>query len=100
MKGVENLLIPFLRQIKFFSQRDIEEKDYMTFIEQMTHSYMPKGQIVFEEGTVGEEFFIILRGEVGIYINVPKDSQGIGFVPSFYFRKSTWWHLFDKAKRT
>lgn len=37
---------------------------------------MPKGKIVFDSGSIGEEFFIILKGEVGVYIDIPKSTEG------------------------
>jgi len=38
--------------------------------------HMPKGKIVFNSGSIGEEFFIILKGEVGVYVDIPKSSEG------------------------
>ena len=61
----------WIRQIKFFSQRDIEEQDYLLFgkickknilislVESMSHMFMNKGDIIFEAGSVGEEFYIM-----------------------------------------
>jgi len=37
---------------------------------------MPRGKIVFESGSIGEEFFIILKGQVGVYIDIPKSTDG------------------------
>lgn len=31
-----------------------------------------KGLIVFEKGTIGDKFYIILKGKVGIYVPKPK----------------------------
>jgi CRP-like cAMP-binding protein len=77
-------MIPFMRKIKFFSQRDIEEQDYILFgniyrsllVESMYYEFMPKGTIVFEKDTIGEEFFIILAGEVAVYLKNDQQSTG------------------------
>jgi CRP-like cAMP-binding protein len=45
-------------------------------VEEMHHAYMPKGTIVFEEGSIGEEFYIILKGEVGIYLDSKNSKEG------------------------
>ena len=66
-----------MRTIKFFSQRDIDEQDYILFAESMEHKYMPKGRMVFDAGSIGDMFYIILSGEAAVYINIPKDSEGI-----------------------
>lgn len=69
-----------MRNIKFFSQRDIDESDYILFAESMELCYMPKGRMVFEAGSIGDMFYIILSGEVGVYIDIPKtdDEKSLG----------------------
>ena len=37
----------------------------------MKHIYCPKGRIVYEEGSFGSEFHIILMGKVSVYIKDP-----------------------------
>ena len=37
----------------------------------MKHIYWPKGRIVYEEGSFGHNFFIVLVGKVSVYMNDP-----------------------------
>jgi len=34
----------------------------------MVYEYYPEGKIVFNIGTIGLKFYVILEGEVGVYI--------------------------------
>ena len=56
----------------------------------MQHTFMPKGTIVFEEGSIGEEFYIILKGEVGIYLDAKNNKAGGS---KSNFRRRSWWIL-------
>ena len=69
-----------MRTIKFFSQRDIDEQDYILFAKSMDHKYMPKGRMMFEAGSIDDMFYIILSGETAVYINTPKKSEGNTFL--------------------
>ena len=40
----------------------------------MKHIYCPKGRLIYEEGSFGSEFYLILMGKVTIYINDPLKS--------------------------
>ena len=37
----------------------------------MKHVYHPKGHVVYEEGSYGKEFYIILMGTASVYISEP-----------------------------
>jgi CRP-like cAMP-binding protein len=36
---------------------------------------MPKGKMVFEMGSRGDMFYIILSGEVAVYIDIPQNEE-------------------------
>lgn len=39
----------------------------------MKHEYMPKGSMVYEEGSYGTQFYILLMGTATVYISNPED---------------------------
>lgn len=83
--------IPFMKKIKFFSQREIDEEDYlalskyflilvlfkrccfMNLVDSMNHEYYPKGKVVYQEGEFGHNFYIILMGSTGVFMRDPPD---------------------------
>lgn len=38
----------------------------------MNFKFYPKGHTIFEIGTVGTTFYVILKGSVGVWVNIPR----------------------------
>jgi Cyclic nucleotide-binding domain len=73
------------RDLKF-SERCLENVEFFqkyekNILEQvckyMTHFHLEKGKILFETGTIGTTFYIILKGSVEIWIPSPKEVEEI-----------------------
>lgn len=60
--------VPHLKKIKFFQEREIPDKNYLDIAQCLTYIKLPQGAIVFEYGTFGDLFYIILKGSVSVLI--------------------------------
>lgn len=66
-------LLPLVRGIKFFKEQGITDAAEVLQIAQcLTYESVAKGRDVFEYGSVGEKFFIIIEGEVSVIIPNPE----------------------------
>lgn len=54
-----------IKKIKFFQEREIPPDSYTTLASALQHEAGTRGEIVFEKGSVGDKFYIILQGQVG-----------------------------------
>ena len=41
----------------------------------MDYEIYKKNEIIFEQGSVGTKFFVILKGSVGVVVNIPKITE-------------------------
>ena len=73
-KSEEDLqeLVPIIKQIQFFKDRDIKDTDYPEIISSMNYEFCKAGSEVFEYGSYGDKFYIILQGEVKVIIPNPE----------------------------
>jgi CRP-like cAMP-binding protein len=60
-------LFQCLNKIKFFADREIPADSYNLIANALQYEFFRKGDIVFEKGSIGDKFYIILHGEVGKY---------------------------------
>ena len=71
------LLVECTKHVKFFMDlvtengKEIHEK----CCKYMTYEKYTKGEIIFEQGTLGETFYITLKGCVSILVNIPKINE-------------------------
>lgn len=62
-------IIPLIRNIKFFKEQNITGYDELTEISQcLTYEPMQRGKEVFEYGSIGEKFYMMIEGEVSVLI--------------------------------
>lgn len=61
-------IVPHLKQIKFFQEREIPDKNYLDIAQSLTYLELPADAIVFEYGTIGDLFYIILKGSVRVLV--------------------------------
>ena len=59
-----------LTSLKFFKDRNIQGDDLNILSQGLTFEDMEADEIVFKAGTLGEKFYIILKGSVKILIPV------------------------------
>ena len=52
--------MPIVKQIQFFKERDIKNADYPEIISSMNYEFLKAGSVVFEYGSTGDKFYIIL----------------------------------------
>ena len=66
-------LLPLVKGIKFFKEQGISDAfEYLQIAQCLTYESVTKGKDVFEYGSVGEKFFIIIEGEVSVVIPNPE----------------------------
>ena len=81
-EDLQEALLPLLKDIQFFRERDnIKEEDFTEIGQCLTYEQIKKGQNVFEWGNTtvlficigsgGDKFYIILQGTVSVW--VPSD---------------------------
>eukprot|EP00347_Sterkiella_histriomuscorum_P010646 403375474 len=68
-------LISLIRKIEFFMERKIKENDLVEISNCLKHEYHKKGNVVFDFGTTGEKFYIILAGSVSVQVPIKRKKQ-------------------------
>lgn len=58
--------MPHLKEVKFF--RDIPHESFPNIAKSLTYMQLPAQSIVFEYGTIGDLFYIILKGSVTVMV--------------------------------
>ena len=61
-------VMPLLRGIKFFKDQNIDTTDLTDVVQGLTYDFFPRGKEVFEYGSIGEKFYMILEGEVSVMV--------------------------------
>lgn len=60
-----------MRRIEFFKRLNEEQESPSLFwdlSQQLEHGYAGPNQVIFDIGTMGDKFYVILSGEVGVYV--------------------------------
>jgi len=65
------LLVPLIKTITFFKEREIQDQDFTDLATCLNYECYKAGENVFEFGSYGDKFYIILQGTVGVYIPNP-----------------------------
>ena len=66
--GEFKILVNWLSQMKFFKQRNLKEKALLDLVSQMNFLTSPKGKIELRYGDFGHTFYIILKGQVSVWV--------------------------------
>lgn len=59
-------MIPLLKGIQFFKDLDVEADLLKHIVVALKYKFLPAGTSVFEQGSIGDEFYIILHGKVAV----------------------------------
>lgn len=54
-----------IKKIKFFQEREIPPENYTLLAQALQYEFGRRGEIVFDKGSIGDKFYIILQGKVG-----------------------------------
>ncbi len=57
-----------MKNIKFFKERKIKEKEMVDICTGLQYLRKPKGSYVIRYGEEGDNFYIILQGKVSVWI--------------------------------
>lgn len=68
-----NMLVKSVENVEFFNKYDNDTKEQICKF--MTYESKRKTETLFEIGSVGTTFYIILKGSVGIWVNIPKQIE-------------------------
>jgi hypothetical protein len=66
--GEVKILVNWLSQMKFFKQRSLNEKVLLDLVSQMNFQTSPKGKIELRYGDFANTFYIILKGQVSVWV--------------------------------
>ena len=75
-----------MRKIPFFKEREMNDAAMLEVVNCMSLRSIPAEHFVFEYGQLGDEFFLILEGEVEIQI---PDKENLGRYEQVKFDLST-----------
>ena len=65
-----------IQEIEFFkSKTDIRLSDFSTICLNLEYEYYKKNQIVFDYGSYGNKFYIIIKGKVSVLIPSPQEGN-------------------------
>jgi len=59
--------------VEFFQKYDLEAQEQIC--KYLSYHSLKKGETLFEIGSIGTTFYIILKGSVGIWVNIPKQIE-------------------------
>ena len=65
-------LIAYMKNVKFFAQRDVKDQDFQSIIDCLQHESFQPGEAIMQYGDYGDKFYIILKGSVKCLIPSPK----------------------------
>ena len=77
-----NSLLPSLKTNHFFKERDFDEESMLKILANASFETVEEGQYVFKRGEIGDKFYLVLHGSVGVHIQNPQ------------------WKLLKREKRT
>jgi CRP-like cAMP-binding protein len=60
--------IPKVKKIKFFKEQNLNDEDLHTVCCQLEELELPAGKDVFKYGYYGDQFYIILSGQVSVLV--------------------------------
>lgn len=59
-------LVSLIKNLNFFKERDIKEKYYPEIVACLKLQKVRSGSTVFEKGSIGETFYIIIKGTTSV----------------------------------
>ena len=65
-------MMEMIKKIKFFQDRNIQEKDLIELCEVFRFEHVKAHHDVFKYGDPGEKFYIIIKGAVSVQVPNPK----------------------------
>lgn len=60
--------MPLVKNLPFFKDRNLNEGAIVDTLSMMTYKEVPQNEFVFEYGSYGDEFYVILEGQVEILV--------------------------------
>ena len=62
------------KEVKFFKDRDftIKAQDYPDIVNALSYEHFHDGECIMHWGELGDKFYILLKGQVGVHIPSPK----------------------------
>ena len=67
-----NSLLPNLKENKFFKERGFDEASLLKILYNASFETVTGGDVVFREHDIGDKFYLILHGSVGVFKANPK----------------------------
>ena len=64
--------VPKMREVQFFQEREIKDQDFLEIVSALKYETFKRKQVIFHFGDLGDKFYILIQGEVGVLIPNPK----------------------------
>lgn len=61
-----------MKEVDFFKQRKVKDSDFPDIIEALKYEFYKKGDTIMHWGDFGENFYILINGEVKVLVPSPK----------------------------
>jgi signal-transduction protein with cAMP-binding, CBS, and nucleotidyltransferase domain len=70
------MLVRSTENVKFFQEvtKENGKETHEQCVRFMFHKYLRKEDILFEIGSIGTTFYVILKGTVGVWVKIPKET--------------------------
>lgn len=62
------ILVSLIKKIQFFVDREVRKSDWPEIVQALCYETVPAGQNVFDYGTLGNKFYIILTGKCSVML--------------------------------
>eukprot|EP00347_Sterkiella_histriomuscorum_P020337 403338195 len=69
------MLEPLIKSIQFFKEKKLKDKDLTDICKRLRYHYCAPGKNAITHGERGDQFYIILDGQVGVFVPIPKQQQ-------------------------
>eukprot|EP00347_Sterkiella_histriomuscorum_P018268 403346159 len=69
-------ITPFFKEIDFFREKDIKDNYFVDIVQALQYEHFDSGEYVFQDGDLGDKFYIILKGRVSVQLPYYVDSTG------------------------
>eukprot|EP00347_Sterkiella_histriomuscorum_P005721 403355524 len=66
------MLEPLIKSIQFFKEKKLKDKDLTDICKRLRYHYCAPGKNAITHGERGDQFYIILDGQVGVFVPIPK----------------------------
>ena len=65
-----SLLLPYVKEVSFFKEQEVQNKDYLDVCELLTYEYREAGEVLYSFGEPKDCMYIVIDGTVDCTIHM------------------------------